>query len=407
MKPEPDDTVGYITGTARFDVELESWLNARRWSIRLNLLTFSLELHRPDGIAPMTDERLSEIRFTFVYASNGKEPAKDKIADALALIGERRAYHPVRDYLARLRWDGVSRLDEWLVRYAGAPDTAYVAAVGRKIFCAGVRRAMQCGCKFDHVPVLQGAQGLGKSRLIKALSPNPEWFSDQIKVGADAKEIIERSAGTWIGEIAELDGFNKRETNAIKSFVTTTEDRSRPAYGRYTVTQPRQFILIGTTNEQAFLSDLTGNRRWWPVPVAHCNIAGLIGVRDQLWAEAVKAEPNEKLWLDDASLRVDAAAVAKAVSDHGPWYEFFVGRIPPEGSLKIAAADAWLMVGIGTGSISKISPQQRAHMRRALAAFGFNPEPKNLRRDGRQTSAYLRGDPVTAKWWNSGSRENL
>lgn len=400
LKPEPDGNIAHITGTVRFDLELESWLNAKQWAIRRNLLSDSLEVHRPNDIVPLTDERLSEIRFTFTYASNGKEPAKDKIADALGLIGERRGYHPVLDYLDRLRWDGVPRLDGWLARYTGAAETDLHRAFSRKILCAAVRRAKLPGCKFDHILVLQGGQDLGKSTLIRSLCPDPAWFTDQVKVGADAKETIERASGAWIVELAELDGLGRREANAVKSFVTTTSDKARPAYGRYTVTRPRQFALFGTTNEKAFLSDPTGNRRWWVVLAARCDIDGLIEVRDQLWAEAVQAEPNENLWLDDAILKADAARATEAVSDHGPWLELIVGKIPAEGPLKIAATDAWALVGIKSNDINKISPQQRVHLRKTMAALGFDPNPKNLRKEGIQTFAYLRGDALIANWWN-------
>jgi len=146
--------VGQIMGIGRFDVELEASLNDRGWAIKFNQLSGELELHRPQGVTPMSDERLAEIRFTIEYASNGKEPAKEKIMDAVGLIGERRAYHPVRDYLGNLRWDGVERLDRWLVDYLGADDTPLNRAFGRKILCAAVRRVQHAGSKFDAMLVL-------------------------------------------------------------------------------------------------------------------------------------------------------------------------------------------------------------------------------------------------------------
>lgn len=399
-RPEPATNVAYITGIGRFDVELESWLTSRQWAIRRNDLSGNLEIHTPDGIRPLTDERLAEVRFTFTYASNGKEPAKDKIADGMALIGERRAYHPVIDYLGNLRWDGVPRLNGWLTNFAGAADTDLNRAFSRKILCAAVRRVRQPGCKFDHIPVLQGPQDLGKSRLIRALCPDPAWFTDQVKVGADAKETIENAAGAWIVELAELDGLSRREANAVKSFVTTVKDKARLAYGRYAVERARQFVLFGTTNESAFLTDLTGNRRWWVVHVSKCDVAALETVRDQLWAEAVQMEPSEPLWLDSDILKAEAAAITEAVAERGPWFDMLVGKIPATASLKIAAEDIWNLVGIDAKSINKISPGHRASLRKALAGLGFNPDAKNIRRDGKQTHAYVRGDPSIAGWWS-------
>jgi hypothetical protein len=390
--------VVHITGVVRFDVELESFLTARHWLVRRNELSGLVEVHRPDGIVPLTDERLAEIRFTLAYASNGKEPSKDKIADAIALIGERRAYHPIKAYLDGLQWDGVSRLNGWLIDYAGAADTELNRAFGRKMLCAALRRVKQPGCKFDHVLVLQGRQDLGKSSLIRALCPDSAWFTDQAKVGADAKETIERTGGAWIVEFAELDGLGKRESNAVKSFITTTSDRARLAYGRYPVDRPRQFVLFGTTNEKGFLTDSTGNRRWWIVHVAKCDVAGLQAIRDLLWAEALQAEPDECLWLDNDALKAQAAAVTEASVDRGPWFEVLADRIP-DGPVKIAAIDVWAMVGIDQQSVNKISPGHRSSLRKALAALGFEPDAKNMRRDGKQVHAYVRGDLTTAQWW--------
>lgn len=400
-QPERSATVAHIVGIDRFDIELEAWLTASQWTIRRNLLSHAVEVHRPNGIVPMTDERLAEIRFTFKYATNGQEPAKDKIVDALILIAERRAYHPVLDYLAALQWDGIPRLDGWLVEYAGAADTALNRAFGRKSLCAAVRRVKKPGCKFDHVPVLQGTQDLGKSSLIRALCPNPAWFTDQAKVGADAKETIERTSGAWLVELAELDGAGRREANAVKSFITTVTDKARPAYARYAVERARQFVLFGTTNETAFLNDMTGNRRWWPVAVTRCDVAGLIGNRDQLWAEAMQAEPNEALWLDNEALKTDAAVLTSAAVDYGPWLDVLADRIPP-GPIKITVADVWRLVGIGAGDVNKISVQGRTALKRAMVGLGFEPESKNIRRDGRQVRAFVRGDIAEAKWWSPG-----
>lgn len=395
----PDVRVAQITGVIRFDLELENFLTAKGWNIRRNLLSTRLEIHRPNIIVPLTDDRLAEIRFTVSYASNGKEPSKEKIADALSLIGERREYHPVQDYLSGLRWDGVERLNGWLRDYAGAANTALHRAFGRKTLRAAVRRAKRPGCKYDHILILQGRQDLGKSSLIRDLCPDPSWFTDQAKVGADAKETIERTEGAWLVELAELDGLRKREANAVKSFVTTVTDKARPAYARYTVERPRQFILFGTTNERSFLTDLTGNRRWWVVPVTACDTNGLREVRDQLWAEAVHNEPEEKLWLETPDLKEMAEAVTAASADRGPWFDLLLGKIPT-GPLKLAAADAWALVGIKAADINKISSSHRSSLRKALAGLEFDPDAKNIRRNGKQIHAYVRGDALTAEWWS-------
>ncbi|MGP3712316.1 VapE domain-containing protein [Brucella sp. RRSP16] len=394
---------GQLLKMEQFDFELEAFLIDRKWLIRQNELSGEIEIHRPRDIVPMTDNRLAEIRFSVSYAANGKEPAKDKITDAIGLIAERNAYHPVRDYLDGLEWDGVPRLDTWLIDYAGAEDTELNRAFSRKSLCAAVRRVKQPGCKFDHALVLRGPQGAMKSSMVKALCRDETWFTDQLKVGADAKETIENSTGAWVVELAELDGLSRREANAVKSFITTVSDKARLSYARYAVTRPRQFVLIGTTNESAFLNDLTGNRRWWIVNVASCDPAGVASVRDQLWAEALAAEPNESLWLDNEALQADAAVMTQSVTDFGPWAEMLDEQFP-EGSLKIEAVDVWKLVGIdGADSINKLTKAHHASMKAAMAGLGFERKDSGIRNaDGKKVRAYVRGDLHVAEWWRPG-----
>jgi predicted P-loop ATPase len=387
-----------LTGETRFDFEVEAVIRNRRQCIRRNLLSDNLELHGPHGVTLMTDDALSDIRFSLIWARNGQEPAKDKIADAISLIGKRNAYHPVQDYLNSLQWDGVARLDTWLIDYTGADNTPLNRAMGRKVLCAAVRRARKPGCKFDHMLVLQGAQGLGKSSLLKALCSDPAWFTDQLEIGADPKVTIEKTSGAWVVEMAELDGLGRRDANRVKSFITTTHDRARLAFDRYPVTRGRQFVLFGTTNETAYLTDTTGNRRFWPVSVKRADAAGLQELRDQLWAEAVAVEPGETLWLDDAGLKAAAAEVARAATDFGPWHEMLADCVP-EGPLKIRAVDAWHIVGIDAENVNGLDKRHHIHMKDAMTGLGFEKRGNGLRFDGKPTSAWLRGDSHSALWW--------
>lgn len=397
--------VGQITGIGRFDVELEAWLRGQGWNIRRNLLSGELELHLPDAVIPMSDERLAEISFTTAHASNGKAPAKERIADAVALIGERRAYHPVRDYFGGLRWDGVERLNGWLIDYFGTDDTPLNRAFGRKILCAAVRRVMQPGCKFDSMLVLEGAQDLGKSSAIRALCPDPAWFTDQLEIGADPKVTIEKTAGAFIVEMPELDGLGRRDTNRVKSFITTTHDRARLAYSRFAVTRPRQFVLFGTTNESSYLTDTTGNRRFWIARVSKADPTGIAAARDQLWAEAVQAEFSEHLWLDDPALKSAAEDVARGASDFGPWLELLQDCIPDDGPLKIEAADVWGLVGFkDADTINRLTKAHHAHLKAAMIGLGFERKDSGIRSvSGKKVRAYVRGELQNAVWWRPGN----
>lgn len=188
--------------------------------------------------------------------------AKDKTFDAVNVVALRRAFHPVKDFLDSCQWDGTPRLDTLLVDYLGAEDSAYTRAVTRKALVAAVARIYRPGTKFDYMLTLRGRQGLGKSALIAKLGG--KWFSDTFTT-VQGKEAYEQVLGVWIVEVGELAGMRKAEAETIKLFISKTSDRFRPAYGRRQQEFPRQCVFIGTTNEQQFLRDATGNRRFWVV----------------------------------------------------------------------------------------------------------------------------------------------
>lgn len=212
---------------------------------------------------------------------------KDRIFDATALCAHKHTINDVKDYLTDLAWDGVRRLDTLLVDYLGAADTVYTRAVARKAFTAAVARAMTPGCKYDYMPILSGPQGIGKSTLLRLLGKR--WYSDSLTTfeGKEASEMIQ---GVWINELGELNGLSRSETNAVKQFLSRTEDIYREPYGRRTGNYPRRCVFWGTTNDAEFLRDRTGNRRFWPVDVgvqvATKNVfKDLENEVNQIWAE--------------------------------------------------------------------------------------------------------------------------
>ena len=229
-----------------------------------------------------------------------------KTRDALNDVAMSRRFHPIRDYLSSLPvWDGVERLDTLLVDMLGADDTDYVRAVTRKTIVAAVKRVLEPGCKFDHVLILNGPQGIGKSGLFARLGGR--WFSDSLTL-TDMKDKTgsEKLQGWWIMELGELAGMKKADIESVKGFITCTDDRYRPPYGRQVERHPRSSIIVGTTNsETGFLRDVTGNRRFWPVDVrgrpdgrTPWDIEQ--SVFDQVWAEAkVRLGQGENLWLED------------------------------------------------------------------------------------------------------------
>lgn len=224
-----------------------------------------------------------------------------KTKDAIISVAIQNAYHPVRDYLYSLNWDGQSRLERIFIKYLGVEDTEINRTITRKALTAAVARVMEPGCKFDYMLTLFGPQGVGKSALLKKLGG--AWFSDSL-VSVTGKEAYEALQGVWLMEMAELAATRKAEVEAIKHFISKQIDRFRVAYGHYIEDFPRQCIFIGTTNKVDFLRDETGGRRFWPMTVnpekVEMKWSKLTQDEiNQIWAEAKHFyDKDEKLYLE-------------------------------------------------------------------------------------------------------------
>lgn len=312
---------------------------------------------------------------------------------ALMLIGKDNAFHPVRDYLDGLEWDGKLRLDHWLSQYMGADDTPYTQAVGRMTLLAAVKRVRQPGCKFDECLVLVGDEGIGKSTVLRALgSP---WFSDSLPLGAGPKETVERTQGVWICESAELIGNSPSKVHEIKAFLSRQEDGPfRAAYGHNSVMRPRQFVPIATTNDAVFLHSTTGDRRFWPVKVHYMDAAGLD--RDQLWAEA-----NWRAIIGDPTrMGTDLWDVAQAQRDQykadDPWESELRG-ITEE---SISLHDIWRLLDV---SVAKATGRDAQRVAGIMAKLGY--EKSRRMRQGLQTTWYDRINPYEDRHMKRGPIE--
>lgn len=225
-----------------------------------------------------------------------------KINDGLAIIEKKNKYHPIIDYLNSNTWDKVSRVDTLMIDYLGAEDCEYTKSITRKMLVAAVSRVFNPGIKFDYMLVLVGRQGIGKSYIINLLGR--EWYSDSLNT-VYGKEAYEQLQNAWILEMAELSATKKADAEAIKHFISKTEDSYRQAYGRRVDTFKRQCVFFGTTNENEFLKDRTGNRRYWPLMVGvNKPLKNLFkdlnkNEINQIWAEALYLyKCGEKLILE-------------------------------------------------------------------------------------------------------------
>lgn len=240
------------------------------------------------------------------YGVKGKGP----IDDAWLLVVTEHGYHPVREYLNSLTWDGAKRIERVFIDFLGAEDTEYIRTVTKKSLVAAVARVMDPGCKHDTMIVLVGPQGCGKSQTVRRLGCG--WFTDTLTT-VQGKEAYEQIQGFWIVEIAELAAMKRSEVEAIKNFVGKSEDTYRAAYGRHTETNKRQCVFIGTTNTHDFLKDQTGNRRFFPVDVHPEKAIKSIWKElmpeevGQIWAEAVVLyRKGETTYLDDPKIEAMA-----------------------------------------------------------------------------------------------------
>ncbi len=229
--------------------------------------------------------------------------SKETAADAAVRVAKENSINPPREYLSRLAWDGRRRLDTWLTYYLGADEqpAEYLSLVGSKWMIAAVSRVFEPGCKFDSVLILEGSQGLGKSMALRALATfgGQDFFLDSVG-DLRSKDTLMTMQGKLIVEIAELASFRKSENEEIKAFITRQVDEYRPPYGRTVVRRPRYFVLAGSTNEmeEGYLTDDTGNRRYWPVKCKSIDAASVERDAPQLWAEAVsRYRAGERTWL--------------------------------------------------------------------------------------------------------------
>lgn len=264
---------------------------------------------------------------------------------ALRNVFSRQRYHPIRDHLSTLVWDGVKRVETLLIDYLGTEDNPYIRAVTRKTLAAAVARIFRPGCKVDYVLVIVGPQGIYKSMLVQILGyadhEGRGWYSDNFNLsGRGDKRDIEQLLGVWIMEIPELAALYGKNADAIKSFISTRQDEARLAYKEEKGYFPRQCIFIGTTNNVDFLSDSTGNRRFWPVVAnkrkPEKNVKDDLPLEvDQIWAEAVQIyKAGEALYLDDPKLEAFANAMQEQHREKDAWEDtiaaFLETPAPPD-----------------------------------------------------------------------------
>ncbi len=344
------------------------------------------------GFDPPAAHEVRDGDFVFVQAwarkKWGLRAKREDIETSIARVARMNPRHGVREYLDTLHWDGNLRLDRWLAAYLGADDTPLVRTFGARTLIAAVARIYRPGVKVDTMLVLEGPQGAGKSRALRALVRDEAWFDDHLPDLRD-KDSMLHLRGLWIVEVAELDAFKGVEETRTKRFLSKQEDRCRPPYGRHTESVPRTCIFIGTTNNDQFLHDSTGGRRYWPVKVMRADVDRLNADRDQLWAEAVARYRQGEPWHLDAKMEAEARGAQEERFQPDPWEEEIGAYVALVKRSYVTVNQVLKHLDVET---DKFTPYDAKRVAQCLVRLGWQRGRLPKQSDGKRPWAYFRPD---------------
>jgi len=238
---------------------------------------------------------------------------------AIESVARSNSFHPIREWLESLIWDGKRRVHTFLQRYLGEADTDYVRETAEILLVGACYRAMTPGLKFDYIPIIEGKQGSRKSTFVRVLASD-QWFGELHVELSDERKVAEHIAGKWFGELPEMVSANKTEVNALKQFARRTQDDVRLAYAKNIAILPRQAVFVGTTNDAKILRDPTGNRTFLMLKasIEKIDTVALQAERNQLFAEAMvilglmrQTKPHGELPFVFKSKAAEAEAVTR------------------------------------------------------------------------------------------------
>lgn len=303
-------------------------------------------------------------------------------------------YDPVANYLTSLVWDGVPRLEAFFFKYIGAKTrgadgqdlTEHLQRIGRYWFISAVARALDPGCQVDTVLVLEGKEGKGKTSALRLLGG--KWFASTELVLGD-KDTKLATSSSWIIELSELTSVRKSETDALKAFITTTEDRFRVPYGRVVESFKRRCVFVGTTNDAEYLTAGHGRRRFWPVHVESVDLEAIGYARDQLWAEAVHrfragerwylTESEQEIANEQAEERVSETAIESKIREW--WYGMDPAKRPKFVSMLEIVEDVLKI------SVNLVSRGVSTEIGQAMQRLKFTRDRVTV--DGKQVRVYV------------------
>ena len=282
------DTIDNVIIILNHDYRLKGKLAYNEFSLR-NTIRGKLPWSNGEKMRFWEDNDEAGLRH-YLEKAYGIVRAAPTIRDATMLIFNQNKFHPVKDYLNSLSWDGKERLETVLIDYFGAEDNKYTRAASRIFICGAVARILNPGCQLDYVTTIVGKQGIRKGTFYRYMAKKDDWYTELATI--KYKEAIEETMGKWIVEMAEMAPTKRSEIEEMKAFITNKSKTIRLAYARNPVDVPRQYVLVASTNEPTFLKDPTGDRRYLPVDadmtkVRKSILSDLKNEVDQIYAEAM------------------------------------------------------------------------------------------------------------------------
>ena len=312
----------------------------------------------------------------------------ENLTRAVAWVAADNRWHPVMEYLEALAWDGQPRGGSWLTDYLGVKASPYAALAGQLVLTGLVARIYRPGCQMRFMPILEGPQFRGKSSALRILGGR--WFGDTI-IDLHNKDVYQLIQGCWVYEVAELDSFNRSEVTRVKAFISSQSDRFRAPYEAAPKDQARQVVFFGSTNQDEYFKDPTGNTRFWPLRTEEedrINLDGLVGNRDQLLAEAVHRFKAGERWHPTAEEQETLFEPEQAQREIGdPWQDLILRYLKSSSAHKVTVADI-LTDGL------KIEPGRIDRARQQATSVGIVMKrlgwPKRRGSDAQRTWFYER-----------------
>lgn len=351
-------------------------------ALRFNEMTQQVEWNGK----PIEDPDFVDIRL--ILERNNFQPTDKDVRPAVDRVARENPFNPVTDYLQKLTWDGTARLEQWLIRLMGAPDTAFVRTISPKVLISAVARALDPGCQVDTILVLEGPQGIRKSSGIAALFGR-EYTRESVSLFDSHQRMVMNMMGAWAIELAEFVAIARSQNNGVKGLITMRHDTVVLPYAKASVTLARRCIMIATVNPEGagYLTDSTGNRRYWPVSVTKVDLERIAANRDQLWAEALHRYRQGERWWLEGDENLSASEEQADRSEQDAWVEPLEKKIDEESGRRgeriiwITSDEALTMLGIPHERKDK-----RAQMRvaEALKAIGFTRDKKREDAGGRK-----------------------